>query len=407
MAGRIFLKQREKTSEAMENEIGSRRPYTFDRVTRLVITAVCVAVGVWLFNYLRGVLIPFFAACIIAYMLNPLVEWNGKLLRLKGRVWPVILTIVEVTAVIGVGLRFFIPYLYTECENMIAMFQTYAKANFDVPYLPKAIHDFIVETVNVDKLSSLLTREEWINLFKEAASSTWSFVGGTLSVILSIVSWFIVLLYIVFILIDYDKVMNGFKSVVPPRHKKRIFGILDDVKVSMNRYFRGQALVSFFVGISFCIGFWIIDLPMAVVLGMCIGVLNMVPYLQLISIPVAAGLCLVSTVSTGTDFWEMFWLVILVYCVSQVIQDLILIPKIMGKYMGLNPAIIFLSLSIWGALLGFIGLVIAVPLTTLLLAYYEKYIIRRNSRPWNAAQDSVQAVPPADEEKSSDDVAQP
>ena len=127
----------------------------------------------------------------------------------------------------------------------------------------------------------------------------------------------------------------------------------------------------------------------------------------LISIPVAAGLCLVSTVSTGTDFWEMFWLVILVYCVSQVIQDLILIPKIMGKYMGLNPAIIFLSLSIWGALLGFIGLVIAVPLTTLLLAYYEKYIIRRDSRPWNAAQDSVQAVPPADEEKSSDDVAQP
>ena len=174
---------------------------------------------------------------------------------------------------------------------------------------------------------------------------------------------------------------------MPPKYKKRVFGIFGEVKTSMNRYFRGQALVSFFVGISFCIGFWLIDLPMAIALGLFIGLLNMVPYLQLISIPIAALLCLVSTVSAGTNFWEMFALAILVYCVSQVIQDLVLIPKIMGKYMGLNPAIIFLSLSIWGALLGFVGLIIAVPLTTLLLAYYDRYIVRRDSRPWNRADD--------------------
>lgn len=177
--------------------------------------------------------------------------------------------------------------------------------------------------------------------------------------------------------------MAGFKSIVPPKYKKRVFSIIDDVESSMNRYFRGQATVSFFVGISFCIGFWIIDLPMAIVLGLFIGLLNMVPYLQLISIPIAAILCLVSTVSTGSDFWVQFGLVIVVYCVSQLIQDLILIPKIMGKYMGLNPAIIFLSLSIWSALLGFVGLIIAVPLTTLLLSYYDKYIERRDLQPWN------------------------
>lgn len=363
-------------------EVG-RKPYTFDRVVRLVITVVCVLAGAWLFHYLQGVLMPFLVACIIAYMLNPLVEWNGKLFKLKGRVLSTILALVEVTLVIGLSLRFLIPYMYSEGENMVRMFRSYAAANFDVPYLPQSVHDFIVNTVDVDKLSSLLTREEWANLFKEAASGAWSFVGGTFSVVLGIISWFIVLLYVVFILIDYDKVVAGFKSVVPPKYKKRVFGIFSDVKVSMNRYFRGQALVSFFVGISFCIGFWIIGLPMAIVLGLFIGLLNMVPYLQLISIPIAAVLCLVSTVSSGTNFWEMFGLTILVYCVSQVIQDLILIPKIMGKYMGLNPAIIFLSLSIWGALLGFVGLIIAVPLTTLLLTYYERYINHRDARQWN------------------------
>lgn len=361
----------------------TREPYTFDRVVRLTITIACVIAGLWLLNYLKGVLIPFLVACLIAYMLNPIVSWNRKLFRLKGRVLATILTIIEVTVILGAALSFLGPYIYKEFQNMIVLFNNYAKANFDVPYLPKAIHDFILDTVDIEHLKSLMTREEWVNLLREAANKTWPFVESTFSIILSIFSWAIVFIYIVFILIDFEKVMAGFKSIVPPKYKKRVFSIIDDVESSMNRYFRGQATVSFFVGISFCIGFWIIDLPMAIVLGLFIGLLNMVPYLQLISIPIAAILCLVSTVSTGSDFWVQFGLVIVVYCVSQLIQDLILIPKIMGKYMGLNPAIIFLSLSIWSALLGFVGLIIAVPLTTLLLSYYDKYIERRDLQPWN------------------------
>ena len=212
-----------------------RKPYTFDRVVRLVITVVCIVAALWLFYYLKGVLVPFLVACIIAYMLNPIVEWHCKLLKLRGRVLATILTIVEMTLAVGIGLRFFIPYLYRECESMIKMFKAYATANFDVPSLPQAVHDFIVKTIDVERLSSLLTREEWVNLFKNAASQTWSFVGDTLSVLLSIVSWFIVLLYVVFILIDYDKVVVGFKSIVPPKHKTRVFGIFSEVKSSMNR----------------------------------------------------------------------------------------------------------------------------------------------------------------------------
>ncbi len=65
-----------------------------------------------------------------------------------------------------------------------------------------------------------------------------------------------------------------------------------------------------------------------------------------------------------------------IYIIVQAIQDLILTPRIIGKAMSMNPAIIFLSLSIWGTLLGLIGLIIAIPLTTLLLAYYDEYVIR-------------------------------
>lgn len=131
------------------------------------------------------------------------------------------------------------------------------------------------------------------------------------------------------------------------------------------------------VGILFSIGFAIIGMPLAIVLGMFIGLLNMVPYLQLISIIPTTLLCVVYSMDSNVEFWNIWGQCIVVYIVVQCIQDFILTPKIMGKAMGLNPAIILLSISVWGTLLGFVGFIIALPLTTLLLAYYDQYISRR------------------------------
>ena len=194
--------------------------------------------------------------------------------------------------------------------------------------------------------------------------------------LLSIVSWMIVFLYVVFVMIDYNRLGRGMRGMVPPRWRRTVFSIGHDIETSMNQYFRGQALVALLVGVLFSIGFLIIGLPMAIVLGLFIGVLNLVPYLQLISIVPTALLCLIYAAGAHTSFWTIFGESIVVYAVVQVIQDMILVPKIMGKVMGLNPAIILLSLSVWGSLLGFIGLIIALPLTTLLLSYYDRYVIR-------------------------------
>ena len=103
----------------------------------------------------------------------------------------------------------------------------------------------------------------------------------------------------------------------------------------------------------------------------------MVPYLQLISLIPTTLLCLVYSVDSNVNFWNIWLASMAVYIIVQCIQDLFLTPRIMGRAMGLNPAIILLSLSIWGTLFGFIGLIIALPLTTLLLAYYNNYIINR------------------------------
>ena len=352
-----------------------RRPYTFDRVVRIFFT-VCIILGsLYLLNLLKGVILPFLVACLIAYTLEPLVRWNQKLVHHKGRFLAVVMTLLEVTAVVAVGLTILIPYVSSEAERMADLIQRYVTHNIKIPYMPSEVHTFLRDQLHIGSLSDVLNNPKWQEMAKQALSSSWSFLSSGLSWIMGILSWLIVLLYVLFIMLDYEKLMLSFKQLVPQMHRRRVFGVFTDVRNAMNNYFRGQALIAFLVGVLFAIGFWIIDLPMGLLFGLFIGVLNMIPYMQLISLPICAVLCLVGAAS-GASFWMLFWESMAVYVVVQSIQDLWLTPKIMGKAMGLNPAIILLSLSIWGSLLGIMGMIIALPLTTLVLSYYDRYVVQ-------------------------------
>lgn len=354
-----------------------RRPYTFDRVVRILFSICGLLATLYLLDILKGVLLPFLVACLISYMLEPFVKWNRKLLHTQKRFFPVMLTLLEACILVGIFCALFIPYLVEECAEMATMIKTYATKQIDIPFISTEIHRFIKQNIDFNTIYKLLSHKEWEEIIKSSIASSWSFLSSSFSFVAAAVSWLIVILYVLFIMLDYEKLMLSFKQLVPYTHRNKVFRIIKDIEVTMNRYFRGQFIIAMSVGVLFSIGFLIIGLPMGVVLGLFIGILNLVPYLQLISLPITAILCLVWTVSTGGNFWLIFWESMAVYVIVQGIQDLILTPKIMGKTMGLNPAIILLSLSIWGSLLGFMGLIIALPLTTLLISYYNLYVIER------------------------------
>ena len=364
----------------IKDKYGAREPYTFDRVVRITFTILSIIAALYLLDALKGVLLPFIVACLIAYMLEPFVKWNMRLLHLKSRFFPVVVTLLEACLIICLFSILFFPYLVQEASQMASMIRNYAASQIEIPYISGTIHNFVKENLDFDTISKFLTPEEWKEIIKTALSSSWNFLSSGLAFVMGAFSWLIVILYVIFIMLDYERIMLSFRQLVPFPHRRRIFKIGRDIEQAMNRYFRGQFFIAFIVGILFSIGFVIIGLPMGVVLGLFIGLLNMVPYLQLISLPITALLCLVSTASTGVDFWLIFWESMAVYLIVQCIQDLFLTPKIMGKAMGLNPAVILLSLSIWGSLLGFLGLIIALPLTTLLLSYYNIYVLDKHSR---------------------------
>ena len=354
-----------------------QKKYDFDRVVRMVLTLISIVIGVWLVNYLSPVLMPFVVGFILAYLIEPLVAWLIRKAHIKSRGIAVVLALIIVIAVITGLCWLVIPYLIDEFGVMSKQLAAYAKSSLRIPYVPSEINEFIRRYIDLDKINEMFSKQQWMDIINKAVSGAWSVVGGTMSVIFNIVSWFIVLLYMFFILLDYNKLSHTLKAAIPAKYRRMALRIFGDVADTMSRYFRGQAAVSFFVGVIFAIEFYIIGLPMAIAFGLFVGLLNMVPYLQLISIPIAAFLCLVATAATGGSFWVMFGWVILAYIICQVIQDMVLIPTIMKSQMGLNPAIIFLSLSLWVSVMGFIGLIIGLPLTTLIISYYCEFVLHQ------------------------------
>lgn len=355
--------------------MSSANPYTFDRVVRIVFTVAIIAGCLYLMKVLKNALLPFFVAWLLAYMIHPLVCFVQNKLRIHNRMLAIVLTLFTIVTIISLLAWIFIPTIIAEINKTGQIIQRFISSSNPIAFLPDTWYIYIKEKIDLQQLADLINQKDWINVVKDASAQIWSVLTGSVNRIIYLVSWFIVLLYIVFILLDYDKIRLGFKNLIPLKYREFVVGILSDVEESMNRYFRGQTLIAMLVGILFSIGFLIIRLPLAIPLGLFIGALNLVPYLQIIGTIPTVLLCLLEATETGRNFWLLLIAALSVFIIVQLIEDIFLTPRIMGKVTGLNPAIILLSLSIWGTLMGVIGMIIALPLTTLMLSYYHRFIL--------------------------------
>ena len=356
------------------------KPFTFDRVARIVFSILMISGILYLVAILKNALLPFLIAWLMAYMMQPFVRFFQYKLKLRSRVLSIVMVLLLSAGLLTLLYFLVVPSIVDEIQRTFDLIQTHQGNPGDVPLIPESWRLYIANQLDVLQLSELVSRENMLNAVKQIAPQLWSLLSGTFSLLFSITIVFVILLYFIFILLDYEKIAEGWIKLIPERYRPFTKGLAEDVEDSMNRYFRGQALIALCVGVLFAIGFRIIDFPLAVSLGLFIGFLNLIPYLQTLGIIPMALLSLLKSTETGENFWLIFGLSLLVLCVVQSIQDLFLTPKIMGKVMGLNPAIILLSLSIWGTLLGFVGLIVALPLTTLCLSYYKRFILMEHSK---------------------------
>ena len=360
----------------MTNEKGQ---ITFDSFIRGAIGVLILVDIVMLLNRLSNVLVPFFLAWLIAYILFPLVKFFQYRCRMKYRIFGILSAFLVTGVVLTVVFWLMIPPMVEESLRVKDLLVAYITNNETMSNIPRLVQEYVRDHLSAEQIQSIVTQDGFVEGIKVTVPKLWDVITQSIGVVSSVFTLTMVALYTLLILLDYEDINRGWPNLLPERYRGFATQLVKDVEVSMNKYFRGQALVALCVGILFSIGFLIIDFPIAVGLGMFIGLLNMVPYLQLIGFVPAILLAIVKAADTGQNFWLIMLMVLIVFAVVQIIQDTFLTPKIMGHVTGLHSAIILLSLSIWGSLLGILGMIIALPLTTLSIDYYQKFIIRKES----------------------------
>ena len=349
---------------------------TFDKFIRWTGITLIVLGVLYVTNYLSSVLLPFFIAWFFAYLLYPVVKFIENKLHVKVRALSIIIAMLLAIGVIGGVIWLIIPPMIDQLDKLGEVLTRWLHQTTHTNNLTAVIKEWLQD--NQVQIERFLKSKDFSDAVKTTMPKVFSVVGQTANILISIVASMITLLYMFFILLDYETLTANWIRIFPKKSRPFWQELMKDVERELNNYIRGQGMVALCMGIMFCIGFTIIGFPMAIGLGILIGILDLVPYLHTFALIPTAFFSILKAADTGENFWVIFLSALAVFIIVQIITDMIVTPKIMGKAMGLNPAILLLSLSVWGALLGFIGLLIALPLTTLIMAYWQRYVTKEH-----------------------------
>ena len=360
----------------------SRQPYTLDRIFRFLITLVIGAGLVWLVDYVAAVLLPFAVAVLLAYLLDPLVtrvqRWAPH------RLAAVVLTLIAIGLLVALVGGLMAPLVADEFESAVRLILDGLKdgsplrrrfAEIFSPELIAALGDWLHDKdVQQFLRHNSQLQDMAVTVLRRAVPQIWGLVSGAMAIVGLLMQGLLVVVYLVFLLVDFRLFESTWKDYLPPKSREAVTTFLHEFNLAMSRYFRAQFWVAMLVGVIFAIGFSIVGIKLAILLGLFIGALNMVPYLQLVGAAPAVLMTMLTAADGGGSFWWLLAGVAGVFLVAQLLQDVVIAPRIMGAAMGLRPVLILFSVFFWGKLLGFLGLLLAIPLTCLGLAYYQRLL---------------------------------
>lgn len=360
--------------------------WDLDRIVRTLIQ-IGIAIGVvLLLRFLSDVLIPFAIALLLAYLINPIVCFVQR--KIKNRTVATLLVVFLLLIVFVGAILVLVPRISNELAAFTDLIRGFRQDGGALPSaqdLSTRYDTYVASQENLVVRRLLIKAKEVIvsldyeamvaRFGKQLAPGVMGLLSSAVSLLLGLSVIVIILLYLIFLLIDYGEWAEHWKDYLPPKHRDRLVGFIEEFSEAMKVFFRGQFIVASLVGILTAFAFWLIDLRMGILLGLFIGALNMVPYLQLVGLVPALLLAVIRAVEHGSSIWFSVLLVLLASSIIQTIQDGLLVPLIMGKRTGLRPVAILLGIFVWGKLLGFLGLVTAIPLTCLTLAWYRRFVL--------------------------------
>ena len=230
---------------------------TFDRFIRIAATIAVITGIILLVNRLSSVLLPFFIAWLVAYLIHPIVKFFHRHMRIRSKIPAIILTLVLMFAAIFLAIMFFIPPIIEESVKAKDLLADFIRHSPEAQSVPAIIGDFIREHLSQGDIGRFIKSGDLKSMLEAIVPQLWTFMAKSLDVIFGIVASFIILLYLFFILLDYETLANGWIKLIPVKYRDFARQLSADLEEGMSKYFRGQSLVAFCVGVLCAIGFFI------------------------------------------------------------------------------------------------------------------------------------------------------
>ncbi|CDX41086.1 conserved membrane hypothetical protein [Mesorhizobium sp. SOD10] len=315
-------------------------------------TAVLLALFLYIFS---GILLPFVAGMVLAYFLDPVADWLQRLGL--SRLMATVVILIAFIVVVVLAFVILVPVLATQMADFARKLPEYLTrlqsliTSFDPKWLEQR---FGVNAAGLrEGLNSLLT--SGFSLLTTVFTSIWS--SGV--ALVSVVSLFVVTPVVAFyMLLDWDRMVAEVDGWVPRDHVETVRALARDINTATAGFVRGQGTLCLVLGAMYATGLTLTGLNFAILIGFFAGLISFIPYVgSLTGLVLAVGVAFV-------QFWPDWTMVVAVACVffvGQFIEGNILQPRLVGKSVGLHPVWLMFALFAFGALFGFVGLLIAVP----------------------------------------------
>jgi predicted PurR-regulated permease PerM len=325
----------------------------FRRQLRFWLVALAlIALFVYVF---ADILLPFVAGMVLAYFLDPVAD---RLQRVGlSRLMATVLILIGFIILLALGLIILIPILASQLSDFIGHLPDYLSrlqaliTNIDPTWLEQR---FGINTQSLhDGLNSLLSNG--VGFVSTIMQSIWE--SGV--ALFNIAGLFVVTPVVAFyMLLDWDRMVATVDGWVPRDHVETVRAIATDINAATAGFVRGQGTLCLVLGLIYAVGLTVVGLNFGILIGLVAGLISFIPYVgSLVGLVLSVGVGVV-------QFWPNYYMigaVAAVFFVGQFIEGNILQPRLVGKSVGLHPVWLMFALFAFGALFGFVGLLIAVP----------------------------------------------
>ena len=348
-------------------------------VRLLALVAVVALVG-WGLYRLRGALAPFAVAFGLAYFLNPVVNalegtfaraFGGRfgLRKVPPRAAAVGVLAVVVILTLALAVVLVVPAVYHQVSDTVAKLPEYfrvVRAKLE-PFYQRLNLQYPEQTEEARQRLIAAIRDNIPQILSPLTRFLAGMFGSALGFVLTLLNLLIIPVFTFYLLYDMNLIREGLKELVPIRHRPYAYSRFKEVDRLLSAFARGQVTVCLILGTFYSIGLTACGVPMGLLVGMVVGFFNLIPFTSyLLGLPLSLALSWVDDQST-----TRLIAVAVVFTFGQFVEGNFITPKVVGESLGLHAVVIMLAVLAGGTLFGFIGMLLAVPVTASLSVFWR------------------------------------